>query len=250
MGQAGPLIALVFQSLWIIADDGGTAPCDPEQIKGEMFVYWTDIGVPQIAEALRHLCVTKRITLYAVGDQPFARILNWDKHQSVHRPSKFRHPTKGQAVTWHGDALVPHDSGTDEALLPSHTPILLNPAAAEFEGIEVEEDDNGKTRDFELSAGEKEFLAAMPASKRNRWTLTLKGWREGMGTPGMRPFTPDEISAGLLEYLHKSDAPDFSPQHVVTFIAGIKARHKEPERAPGGSKSSRSFTDLAARRRA
>lgn len=216
MGVMGPTTALVFQALWCLADDFGTVPCDPEQVKGEMFVYWPDVGVPEIAGALRHLCGTGRVTLFMVGDQLFARILNWKKHQKPHKPSAFKHPTTGQEVAWDGDVPVPHSTGTSEAL-----PTSLEPRAYS------QSYNNNSGEPFSWTEGELAFFAAVPPEKRGYWEAVCRNWRNGLGTPGMKAFSPDDISIGLLEYLAKTDKPDFTPQYVVAFPDGIRARREE-----------------------
>lgn len=126
MGAAGPIVALVYEALWCLADDSGVVPCDPESVKGEMFVWWSAVGVPEITGALRHLSEQKIICLFQSGDDLFCRIRSFTRHQSIHKPSKFRYPKEGQAVTWNGAALVPESSGTPPALPASYTPRLLD----------------------------------------------------------------------------------------------------------------------------
>jgi len=99
MGQLGPVVALVYQALWVSADDYGTARADPEQLKGDMFTWWDSVSCADIAQALQTLAHCKRVTRYTVGDETYARILNWDKHQKVHMPGKFRYPRTGTALT-------------------------------------------------------------------------------------------------------------------------------------------------------
>lgn len=91
LGALGPVAALVYQALWLVADDGGMAQCDPELLKGEMFTYWGAVGVPEITEALRHLSGKSRIEFYLTGDMTFCQIMRWEKHQHVHKPSAFRY---------------------------------------------------------------------------------------------------------------------------------------------------------------
>lgn len=229
MGQTGPMVALIYQALWCLADDHGTAPCDPIQVKGEMFVYWPMIGVPEITGALRHLDGTGRVKLFMVGDQLFARIPSWKKHQHPHKPSKFKHPVTGDAVTWDGDIPVPHHAGTEPA-----PPTSLEPRA-------YTQSNSSSTPSYVLTDGECAFLAALPDEKRPRWEMQFRNWRQGLGTPGMRPFTDDDISVGLIEYLTKVDNPDFSPQHVVTFPERARARREQAPREHtarrGGGKS-------------
>lgn len=99
MATLGALAALVFQALWCIADDAGTAPCDPDRIKGELFFAWNEVDVPVIIAALESLEDAKRIRRYHVGDDAYCRIVNFQKHQAVHKPSKFRYPKESQADT-------------------------------------------------------------------------------------------------------------------------------------------------------
>jgi len=37
MAALGVGPALLYAALWVSADDGGVAPCDPDRLKGELF---------------------------------------------------------------------------------------------------------------------------------------------------------------------------------------------------------------------
>jgi hypothetical protein len=129
IGMLGPIPALVYQALWCMADDGGTALCNPEVVKGQMFMYWPAAGLPEITEALRQLSDAKRIDRYSIGDDDFAIILKWTKHQPVHNPSKFRHPVKPQQVTENTAAGLQQPAGSPQHLdtsTPQHldTPVV------------------------------------------------------------------------------------------------------------------------------
>ena len=95
MGQLGPIAALVYQALWVSADDYGTARADPEQLKGDMFTWWPGVSCADIAQGLRSLAQSGRIACYRIGDETYARVVKWDEHQKVHMPGKFRYPTGG-----------------------------------------------------------------------------------------------------------------------------------------------------------
>lgn len=138
VAEFGPITALVFQALWCMADDGGTAPCDPDTVKAQMFYRWSAVGVPEITGALRHLSGVGRIVRYTVGDDTFAKIARWSKHQQVHKPSKFRHPSLAQGValpvpdkcgTSAGDSAAPLPASPPPRHLDSQTPIAPNGAA-------------------------------------------------------------------------------------------------------------------------
>jgi hypothetical protein len=73
IAQLGPVAALVYEALWCMADDGGTAPCDADTVKAQMFYRWSAVGVPEITEALRHLSDAGRIVCYQVGDDTYSR---------------------------------------------------------------------------------------------------------------------------------------------------------------------------------
>jgi hypothetical protein len=118
IAQLGPIAALVYEALWCMADDGGTAPCDADTVKAQMFYRWSAVGVPEISEALRHLSDAGRIVCYTVGDDTYCRIPTWKKHQQVHKPSKFRYPSMPQGDT----PITPGDSGTSAAPLPASPP--------------------------------------------------------------------------------------------------------------------------------
>lgn len=112
-----PIAALVYQALWVIADDGGMAPADPELLKGELFVYWSAVGVPEITGALQELYALHRVEFYQGSDELFAHVLNFERHQKVHKPSKFRNSMQYNNF----DKVVPEWCGTGEAL-PQHSP--------------------------------------------------------------------------------------------------------------------------------
>lgn len=128
----GPVAALVYEALWCMADDGGTAPCDPDTVKAQMFYRWSAVGVPEITEALHALSRIGRIVRYQVGDDTYASIPTWNTHQKVHKPSSFRYPdaSKGVAVE------VPEECGTSEAPLPAspHPRHLDSQTPRELEG--------------------------------------------------------------------------------------------------------------------
>lgn len=136
IGKMGPVVGLVYQALWCMADDGGTALSDPETVKGEMFMFWPAIGLPEISAALEQLAEERRIDRYNVGDVEFATLIYFDKHQSVHKPSLFRHPRPPQAVTGIKDDRLRHQCGTSSVngstphILDTQTPRL--PYSPEF----------------------------------------------------------------------------------------------------------------------
>lgn len=136
IGKLGPIPGLVFEALWCMADDGGTALCAPEVVKGEMFIYWPMIGLPEISGALEQLAAEARIERYTIGDDEYAKIRHFKKHQPVHKPSLFRHPLPAQQLAGSEDDRLRHQCGTSSAngstprVLKSSTP--QHPYTPEF----------------------------------------------------------------------------------------------------------------------
>lgn len=123
IAELGPTGALVYQALWVMADDTeGVAMCDPDLLKGQVFFRWSAVGVPEITEALRHLFSLGRIQFYQGGDELFAEVVHWKDNQPVHKPSKF---TYRDDYTKRGKDLqetVPEWCGTSKALVRESPP--------------------------------------------------------------------------------------------------------------------------------
>jgi len=98
IAELGPIAALVYEALWVIADDGGTAKGDAETLKSQVFYRWSAVLVPDISTAFWHLSQSGRIRRYRVGDDEYSQIVNWKRHQQVHKPGKFRHPSIEKGV--------------------------------------------------------------------------------------------------------------------------------------------------------
>lgn len=105
---------------------------------------------------------------------------------------------------------------------------------------EAEEETELETEQTSSSSARGLFLESIQAEKRGGWVATLAGWEQGQGTPGGKAYGPDQIDAGLAEYLATEAAPNFSPRHVVRFV-------EQSARAPMGKRAPRrgdSFLDL------
>jgi hypothetical protein len=60
--------------------------CDPDWLKAQVFFRWDFYTVDVISAALRTLFDLKVILVYRAGDDYFAEIRHWKRHQSVHKP--------------------------------------------------------------------------------------------------------------------------------------------------------------------
>jgi hypothetical protein len=129
MADLGSRVVLVYQALWLVADDGGVARAEPDLLHGEMFSRWPEYTPRMVADCLGRLQGAGRITLYAVGDDLFAEIPTFTEHQRIEKPSKFRHPRGGESVTdihaWVSRGGLPEGSGSTPAPIPIPTPIPI-----------------------------------------------------------------------------------------------------------------------------
>ncbi|HET7024862.1 MAG TPA: hypothetical protein VFI39_06660 [Gemmatimonadales bacterium] len=117
----GPVPALVYQALWVLADDVGVAPCDPDRIRGELFYLWSAVGVPEITGALRELYGVGRLQFFHKSDDWFALIPTFLEHQTIHKPSKFRNLPSMKGLT----PSVPEWCGTSDAPV-RHSPYPIH----------------------------------------------------------------------------------------------------------------------------
>lgn len=78
------------------------------------------------------------------------------------------------------------------------------------------------------------FREAMPPERWAEWRSTLLAWREGMGYQQGRAAHPDDIAAGLVEYLTNTppDRRDFTARHVLAYVVSAERRRQKGERAP------------------
>lgn len=123
----GMAAALVFEALWVTADDGGVAQCDAVSLKGQMFMRWEELSVEVIERALCRLAEAGRVQHYVIGDREYYRTLSWEKNQSVHNASQFRHPRAEQKVAESKGKGLPQEDGSPVGAVPlSSPPIHLN----------------------------------------------------------------------------------------------------------------------------
>ena len=83
---------LLFQALWIAADDTGHAIADSRLIKGEAFPYDSEVTPETVSQWLALLSDAGMIVLYEVSGQKYLHIVNFLRHQTINKPSKFEYP--------------------------------------------------------------------------------------------------------------------------------------------------------------
>ena len=89
LGEADPLLTILFEGLWCLADRDGKLEDRPKRIKAEIFPYRElteqEGGINGYLTVLQQLGFIDR---YSVGETAIIRVLNFDKHQSPHKTEK------------------------------------------------------------------------------------------------------------------------------------------------------------------
>jgi len=133
LGEADPLIGLLFISLWTLADKSGRLEDRPLRIKAETFPYRENININGYLTELVTLGFIER---YEADGLKIIEVVNFTKHQTPHSTEKASElPCKpvskpitlnneSPSVNGHINVLIPDSSNTDSLLL---IPDSLNP---------------------------------------------------------------------------------------------------------------------------
>lgn len=125
LGEADPLLTILFEGLWCLADRDGKLEDRPKRIKVEIFPYRELPDFNGYLTELERLCFIDR---YRVGNVAVIRVLNFAKHQSPHKTEKASElpdrpeDTELREIT--GKAPLNNGGLTEEAAL---IPDSLNP---------------------------------------------------------------------------------------------------------------------------
>jgi len=127
LGEADPLLTILFQGLWCLADKEGRLEDRPRRIKVEIFPYRE---LPDFNGYLTELARLGFIERYEVENQSIIQVINFVKHQSPHKtekPSELPAKPSGARVTYTGpsnngsltvkESLIP-DSLIPDSLIP------------------------------------------------------------------------------------------------------------------------------------
>jgi len=82
LGVADPMLTLLFEGLWLLADREGRLEDRPLRIKGELFPYRDGLDMDDM---LNWLFEYGFIVRYTVGEKRYIEIDNFVKHQNPHR---------------------------------------------------------------------------------------------------------------------------------------------------------------------
>jgi hypothetical protein len=82
LGVADPMLTLLFEGLWLLADREGRLEDRPLRIKGELFPYRDGLNID---EMLNWLDASGFIIRYSVDVKRFIQVENFTKHQNPHK---------------------------------------------------------------------------------------------------------------------------------------------------------------------
>lgn len=120
LGEADPLLTILFEGLWCLADREGRLEDRPKRIKAEIFPYRE---LPDFNGYLTVLQQLGFIDRYEVGGIAIIQVINFHKHQSPHNTEKssdLPEKTK-ESTTKKITVKAPLDNGTKtvkESLIP------------------------------------------------------------------------------------------------------------------------------------
>ncbi len=83
---------LLFQSLWVFADDSGHGISDVRLLKAQCFPYDPDITPEHVSAWFELLCQAGMVREYEIAGQQYFEVVNFSKHQIINRPSQFCYP--------------------------------------------------------------------------------------------------------------------------------------------------------------
>lgn len=91
LGTSDPLLTILFQGLWCLADREGRLQDRPLKIRAEVFPYRGHLAGKKIEAMLQCLNDHGLVVRYESGGQRFIQVVNFLRHQRPHRnepPSK------------------------------------------------------------------------------------------------------------------------------------------------------------------
>jgi hypothetical protein len=129
LSDLDPLCRLLFIGLWTIADRHGRLKLNPKKIKAEILPY-EDLTCTALVRFLHQLTTKGFISTYRVNGEDYLQIVNFEKHQHVHRDEKscgFPLLEDGELVVIELDGenylistvLASYNNGSSTALAPN-----------------------------------------------------------------------------------------------------------------------------------
>jgi hypothetical protein len=156
LGEADPLLTLLFEGLWCLADREGRLENRPRRIKAETFPYREfDVSI-----GLQWLMDKLFIVMYEVDGEQYIQVNNWEKHQNPHHkevPSIIPCIPKKKAVKKPSkvDAQVIDDScmtipqGIENGSYPTDS-LNLIPDSLNADSGQADSDESGAQEEIKL----------------------------------------------------------------------------------------------------
>lgn len=206
LGVADPLLTILFESLWCLADKAGRLEDRPMRIKAETFPYRDNVDINGYLTELERLGFIRR---YEAGGMRLIEVLNFIKHQKPHHTERdselppYKGVTENTVKTPLSNGYAPSDSlNTDslnteqDCVCPADAP-ASEPTRIEYEPVspdlrayvdEVTEGICGRLQVVQLR-DQADWLATIEYAKANRFTadqvlevfdlLRAQKWRRG-----------------------------------------------------------------------
>lgn len=226
LGVADPLLTILFQSLWCLADREGRLEDRPLRIKAETFPYREGLDVNGYLTELARLGFISR---YSVSGCSYIQVLNFAKHQNPHNTEKKSEipEMSEESVSCALTVSTPLNNGTSRAdslnLIPD--PLVLKPSSPAVAERQKRAEKTVHDESFEQA------WAAYPKRPGASKTDALKAWTARI-KEGSRP---EDMIAGVhryAEYIRKSSTdPTYIKQPATFFGPG---KHYEADWAFAG----------------
>lgn len=198
---------LVWIGLISQADDEGRGRANPVYIKSTLFAYDEDMGLSKITKALNEIMNVMSISVYEVDGKRYYQLDNWDKFQTINRPTPSQIPPKnGASKDIHG-TLTEHSLNTHGTLTNNSLPnININIKEKERNNTLI-----NKSVKKESAHPTKEDVIAY-AKIRDRLDLAIKFWEyyEAGGWKDVTGATVKNWKQKFLTWCNKQPKPNNS----------------------------------------
>lgn len=88
LGSADPLLTILFEGLWCMADRAGRLEDRPLRMCAEVFPYRRGITAKRVEKLVDWLEAEEFVARYEVGGKHFLQVLNFSRHQNPHTDEK------------------------------------------------------------------------------------------------------------------------------------------------------------------
>jgi len=120
LGVADPLLTLLFQSLWCLADKEGRLEDRPMRIKAETFPYREKLDINRYLTDLQRMGFIVR---YEVDGNQYIQVVNFKKHQNPHHTERDSEIPENQSKSIGCDVTV--NSPLNTSYTPSDSLLLI-----------------------------------------------------------------------------------------------------------------------------